>query len=179
MGVKRCGVAVFTSSLLFQSLYGLGCAGHTQTAVKREPAQAPAGVESEESGLIPAKIHAFVRQNTHITILVYELGDSAAVSPEPFHWSPVRRVTELDPARTTATLNALTSASTYSTSHIACVGARGTGIGLRLRGPNGNVDLIIDLLCKHVIDAEAHEEIGFLSRSGETFLKGIAADEQE
>jgi len=163
--------------LLSLIVYGFGCGTGAQTAGKREQSRyTTRDVENDESGLIPMKICSFVRENRGITIVVYQFGEGTASSLGTFHGNPIQHVTELDMARTTATIRALTSASTYSTAHVGCLGSVGTGIGMSLRSADGKVDIMVDLLCKHVIDADSHDEIGILSRSGDAFLRRIATD---
>lgn len=123
---------------------------------------------------VPASILFFVADGKDLTILVYQFA-AVATSPaqETFHGRPVVKVTELDAQRTAAALQCLMSASSYSPSHIACVGAAGTGVGVSLRRADQKLDLFFDI-CKHVLNAESRQTIAALSDSGYAVIERMA-----
>jgi hypothetical protein len=109
-----------------------------------------------------------------VSVIVYRLGESAqAPSSDTFHTNGILEEKQLDPARASEVVRLLSARTTFSDSHVACVGAAGTAFGLRLHRQNVRLDLLVDVECLHLFDAASGEELAFLSDEGRNRLRDL------
>jgi len=111
-------------------------------------------------------------------VQVYQLGGFAtATSSDVFHNREVIATVVMDPEQARRVVKLLSEPTTYSHSHVGCVGAEGSGFSLRLERGNNRLDLHVDTLCDHIFDFDApmNDELGLLSNWGKLRLGEAAA----
>jgi hypothetical protein len=128
---------------------------------------------ADGAGNVPLVIRSFMAAKSHPDVTLFRLAPSGEPTlSNGFHNMRIEEVIQLSATDAAQVTDALTSRATYTASHLGCVA---DGFGLRLERKGERLDLLIDVACYHVFDAETRTELGLLSDSGNAFFKLLIA----
>jgi len=128
----------------------------------------------EPMAVLPRVFYESTGDARGVSVIVYRLGESAQTpSSGTFHTNRILEEKQLDPWRASEVVRLLSATTTFTDSHVACVGAAGTGFGLRLQRQDARLDLLVDVECFHLFDAASGEELALLSDEGRNSLRDL------
>jgi hypothetical protein len=122
---------------------------------------------------VPSTIASFlaVREGAQVTLYRYAQQRNRVFSAKTFHGWRVIESAELSPEASASLTALLASREAYTSTHYGC---GDHGIGLRLRRNHQQLDVFVNLICRHIYDPESGDEIGYLSTTAQAYVVQLA-----
>ncbi|MBV8519193.1 MAG: hypothetical protein JO197_17490 [Acidobacteria bacterium] len=140
---------------------------HVDTRVPPPPPVAT-DVHGDGPAAVPDRIAAFLANRNELQVTLYRFDEQDASNAHGRHVAE-SAVLSADAAAELAAV--LTRPESYTDAHFGCGDA---GIGVRLSRGDASMDLLVDLICRHIYDARSGEEVGYLSTAAQDWVVQLA-----